>query len=320
MGIHDRDYYRDEDERGSASQYVPRTMVTRLIVINVIVFLVDLLFGGDRHFITGFLALDSRDAVEPWKLWHLVSYAFAHNPFQIAHILGNMYGLWFFGRELEEHYGAGEFLRIYLVGGVMGGLVWLVRTASMGLPAELIGASGAVMTVTVLYCLRFPTRRILLFMIIPVPAWMLGILYVAQDLFSATSGRSGSNVAYDVHLAGAAFGFLYYHFDWNLSRFSFPLSRRRSARPGQAPWWSWFSARARRDRDRERELNVYIPDSPPPTAPPRPRPSRPVQDDNLDEQADAILAKIHQQGDASLTAAERKTLEEYSRRMRERRK
>jgi len=36
-------------------------------------------------------------------------------------------------------------------------------------------------------------------------------------------------------------------------------------------------------------------------------------------EADRILAKIHESGESSLTAAERRTLERYSRRQRERR-
>ena len=37
----------------------------------------------------------------------------------------------------------------------------------------------------------------------------------------------------------------------------------------------------------------------------------------LDEQADAILDKLHRQGQESLSSRERKILEEYSRRMKE---
>ena len=37
------------------------------------------------------------------------------------------------------------------------------------------------------------------------------------------------------------------------------------------------------------------------------------------EEADRILAKIHRSGESSLTSSERKTLERYSRRQREKR-
>ncbi|MFO0904632.1 MAG: rhomboid family intramembrane serine protease [Pirellulales bacterium] len=310
MGIYDREYYRDESESGGAGQYVPRTMVVRLILLNALLYLADMLFGGPRHSITSLLVLGSDDWSQPWKLWHLVSYAFGHNPFQIMHILGNMYGLWFFGRELEECYGKWEFLRIYLVGAVVGGVVWMLRTTWLGVPSQLLGASGAVMTLVVLYCLRFPDRRILLMMIIPVPAWVLGVLYVGQDLYAATSARSESNVAYDVHLVGAAFGFLYYQLDWNLGRFSFPLSSRlgrTSRRPSGSSWWTRLWRRRPSDH-----LKVYSPPPPPPSSSSKPA-------DDLDERADAVLAKLHQFGDASLTPDERQVLEAYSRRLRQRR-
>jgi hypothetical protein len=39
--------------------------------------------------------------------------------------------------------------------------------------------------------------------------------------------------------------------------------------------------------------------------------------DNLDAEADRVLEKLHQEGEASLTPRERRVLEDYSRRMRQ---
>jgi hypothetical protein len=52
----------------------------------------------------------------------------------------------------------------------------------------------------------------------------------------------------------------------------------------------------------------------------RPRPKLRIHDPavryrELDEEADAVLAKVYREGEASLSAKERKILEDYSRRM-----
>ena len=62
----------------------------------------------------------------------------------------------------------------------------------------------------VLYALNFPRRTILLFFVIPMPAWLLARSSSAYDIFGAIGRLRESNVAYSVHLAGAAFAFAYY--------------------------------------------------------------------------------------------------------------
>ncbi len=98
-------------------------------------------------------------------------------------------------------------------------------------------------------------------------------------------GGGRGNVAYTAHLAGAAFAFLYFRSHINLgrllpARFSFSLN--------------WFKPRP--------QLRVHDPKDNHP---------------QVDEQADRILDKLHRQGETSLSSKERRILEEYSRRMRQ---
>jgi len=95
------------------------------------------------------------------------------------------------------------------------------------------------------------------------------------------------SVAYDVHLAGAAFAILYFRFGWNLGNF-FP------ALPRMLSWWKRSRAQSR--------LRIHEPDQ---------------DDSDVDEEGDRLLIKVHREGEASLTAKERRILEAYSRRMRQ---
>ncbi|MGH7138826.1 MAG: rhomboid family intramembrane serine protease, partial [Pirellulales bacterium] len=150
MGLYDRDYIREDDQPGifAGGQY---SMVTILIAINVGVYLIDMLMGN-----TLIPKLEVRADVfrEPWYAWQLLTYGFAHDPNDFRHILFNMLYLWFFGRDVEVIYGRKEFLRLYLSLTVLSGLVWALIAFALHNPRPLIGASGAVVGVTILFVLR----------------------------------------------------------------------------------------------------------------------------------------------------------------------
>jgi len=290
MGIYDRDYYREE--RPGMTLRGPRTIVGTLILVNVALYLADGLLTpgnpGQLGAITGHLAVNVGTLTQPWMWWKFLTYGFAHDP-SPQHILFNMFALFIFGRDIEMRYGRNEFLRLYLLLLVVGSVVWTSLSKLSGVPsqANLIGASGAVVGIVVLYALNFPRRTLLLFFILPIPAWLLGVLLVAMDLFGAVA-RPDSGVAYTVHLAGAATAFLYFHFGWHLGRLM-PAKFR----------FQWPKAKPK--------LRVHDPD--------RPRP----RESDLGEEVDRILAKIHREGEAALTRKERRTLQAASQQYQEKR-
>jgi len=298
MGLYDRDYYR-EPESGFSLR-MPKTMVVTLILVNLAVYLANGLLTGDDNGISNALAVSNQTLWQPWLWWRFLTYGFVHASNE--HIFFNMLGLWFLGRVVEQRYGRGEFLRIYLAMLVAGSVIWVASNV-MFEPQEqlingrlypivyrLVGASGAVSGVVLLFILNFPRQTLILFPIpIPIKAWLLGVLLIAYNVFGAFGGKgsfgSQSNTAFSVHLVGFAFAYLYFQNQWNLSRFSlgrFSLSNLK------------------------------------------PRPRLKVHDPGADEAAmskevDRILEKIHQQGEASLTRKERRTLENASRQYKERR-
>lgn len=303
MGIYDRDYYRQEERRGFSPQ-MPRTIVGWLIAINVAVWLVDSFTeprggAGGRlggRWLSDWLAVHVDTLYQPWMWWQFVTAGFTHAslgaPNGFGHILGNMLVLFFLGRSVEERYGPKEFLRFYLATLVFANVAWCVVGKLTGVPGYvgMCGASGAIAGVVVLFAFNFPNVTVLLFFVLPMPAWLLGMGIVLYDIYGAMGGNAGSNVAYSAHVAGAAFAAIYHLQGWNLTRLI----------DGRFSWpRSLFHAKPR--------LRVHTPDDEPESQP-----------DDLTAEVDRILEKIYREGEASLTSKERQTLEAASRKYQER--
>jgi membrane associated rhomboid family serine protease len=230
------------------------------------------------------------DKVFPgFQLWRLVTYAFCHSEATVWHIVFNMLALWFFGPTLERMYGTREFVWFYLMGALAAGVAFIALEMFLGQMHPVIGASGAVMAVLMLYAVHYPRQVVRIWGIIPIEVrWIVG-LFIIIDLFPVLQSLGGrtngyDNVAHSAHLGGLAFGYLYFRFQWRFERmfsFRFPEgSSRRSVSRGN--------------------LRLYEPP------------------DNLDAQVDAILEKISQTGEASLTDQERDILKAASNRYKKR--
>jgi hypothetical protein len=167
------------------------------------------------------------------------------------------------------------------------------RLGGAGDGARLVGASGGVMAVLAAFIWYYPRQTVLLYGVLPVPAWALGILYLFLDVQGA--GDRSSNVAHVAHLAGAAFGILYAWRGWSLDGLTDAPAR--------------LLANLRRQR-----LRIVRPDDEPAG-----RAGGDRDDPPLEQEVDRILEKIGRSGEASLTAAERDTLARASRRLKDRR-
>ncbi len=295
MGYQDRDYIRDDSE--GANVWSTLSVTSKLIVLNVGLYLVNLFFGGDRLVgqgtVTEALALEPLSLFNPLYWYQFLTAGFVHDSHSVRHIFGNMLGLYFFGRPLEDRYGGREFLRFYLVALLLGNITWAVRQCLIGVDpssqVSLLGASGAVTACIILFIVQNPRATLLANLMVPVPAWLIGVIYIASDLIGmATEGGDQARVAYDVHLTGAAFAVAYWYFGWNfrwipgLDAFGSRKAKR------------WFKPRP--------ALKVHTPE---------------VEYEDLDAEADRLLEKVHEQGEGSLTPREKKILEDYSRRLRQ---
>ncbi len=298
MGLYDRDYGRDDATTPWSRTQSPRDITITLLIINAVVFLADTIFytrsdAGKQHWVSEVLAVYGDTLLQPWMWWQFLTYGFVHDNVSIQHLLFNMIGLFVFGREVERRMGRMEFLRFYLLAVIFGGLVGSVSSYLSGFPGATIGASGAVIATAVIFACYFPNREILLMFVFPVKAWVLAVFFVTADLigaFGLWKGLGTGNTAFTVHLAGAFFALGYYFLNWNFRWLNI-------GGIGDIP---------ARMRQRSRRMKLKLHD-----------PERKLEREA--EEADRILAKIHEQGESSLTSAERKVLERYSRRQRDRR-
>lgn len=282
MGLYEREYYREPD--GQMSFRMDSQSGTMLLVYtNVAIFLADYLFQLN---LIETLGVRNETLFKPFLWFQYLTYGFLHSTTTIWHIVMNMFVLWMFGRMVEDRYGKAEFLRIYFIGIVFSGIAWNLVTLSMLGPdarAVMVGASGAISTILTLFICLYPKVTIYISLIIPVPAWVAGILLLLLNLFG-----SDQDVAYSAHLAGAGFGLIYFFGGLRFGNFI----------PSKLSWPKWSLRRKPRLRVHTEE-DDYDPYN------------------DSDEEAERILDKVRASGMDSLTESERRKLEAYSRRMRQ---
>jgi membrane associated rhomboid family serine protease len=320
MGYEDRDYYREESYRyggggrlGAGLNFNRQSILFKLIIINVAVFAIDLFsprltaydqlrnppadlnapiklseeltvtgnqLKNEKTDIHWFGNLLSLKTSRPWEIWAYLTHGFAHASYSskigIWHLVFNMVTLFFLGVMVEQKLGSQEFLKFYLAAILVGGIGWMLAQLATGGQGTIVGASGAVSAVIIYFVMLAPQATLLLMGIIPAKAWVVGILFLVMNIFYAL----GSNeIAWEAHLAGAAFGFLYFKMGWNFEKLKLPSMKRDN-------------------------LKIHNPDA---------------IDGKLQLEADRLLQKINDQGEASLTRRERKTLNKYSKMIRKQR-
>jgi membrane associated rhomboid family serine protease len=182
----------------------PATRV--LILVNVALYVLEL---WAPNVMMGLFAL--------WPLgggfrpWQLITYAFLHDPKTILHIFLNMFALYMFGGALESYWGGRRLVLFYLVCVLTAALTQLAVQYPSGVAEEfgpVIGASGGVFGVLLAFAWYFPRQRvILLFLPIPLPAWLFVTLYGLLELFQGVTGAQ-EGVAHFAHLGGMLGGAL----------------------------------------------------------------------------------------------------------------
>ena len=147
--------------------------------------------------------------VKAFKEWHrIVAHAFVHADF--THLALNAFVLFQFGARLEglmqQTLGAAFFPMLYFGGIAFAAIPGMVRHHDNPSYRSL-GASGAVSAVLISYILHFPTAELLLFFIVPLPAFIVGILFFVYE--HQMDKRSRGNIAHDAHLWGGLYGLLF---------------------------------------------------------------------------------------------------------------
>jgi membrane associated rhomboid family serine protease len=185
-------------------------VVRALLYTNVIVYLLQRLTGLGAVMLWEFAlwppGADPQYGGAPFEPWQILTYAFLHDPRSWMHLFGNMLALYMFGPDIERLLGSRRFGLYYFVCVIGAALTQLlVLHVILPEPYPTLGASGGIFGILLLFGLAFPTRRILVYFAIPVPAWLFVTLYGLAELYFGVFG-SMQGVAHFAHLGGMAAG------------------------------------------------------------------------------------------------------------------
>jgi len=134
-----------------------------------------------------------------------------------GHLLGNALFFWVFGNNIEDSMGPVRFLAFYLICGLAAAATHVLMQP--GSPVPTVGASGAISGVLGAYLVLYPRVRvnmlfifIIIFRVIPVPAWLVLIWWFGIQLITALPSLSqvnpevSSGVAVWAHVGGFVAG------------------------------------------------------------------------------------------------------------------
>ncbi len=142
--------------------------------------------------------------------WSLLTYMFLHE--RVMHILWNMLALYGFGKIFMNFFSMRHFVGVYLLGGVVGGLFFIVAFnvfPHFGPVVEqsyLLGASASVLAVVVASAVRRPNYTVNLMLLGSMRLMTIAVITVVVSLLLLASENAGGNFA---HLGGAFAGWLF---------------------------------------------------------------------------------------------------------------
>ncbi len=273
--------------------------VKLVLILTVGVYLLDVLTHGALSKV-GALSVRSLMHLEIWRLF---TYMWLHSLTGFGHILWNMFIFVMLGNTLERQLGTKQFLWLYILAGIVGGLFEVGFNATMHLQhgpiadpqgravmteqgpltflmIEAVGASAGVAGVLVAFAVLNPRAIFLLFFILPIQARWLALAYVlieTRHILIALRYGWSDGVAHAAHFGGMALGFVWIKWGYRIrATVQQRLGSKRSA-------GSFF----RRDADRDQA------------------------------ELDRILDKIHREGVGSLTTREKMFLQEMGGRYRD---
>jgi len=285
-----------------------------LIVMNVAIYFLQITIVSSVD-MYGALGFEMKN-LEETRWWTIATYMFVHGGFW--HLLMNMMMLGTFGPRIEHAWSAPgperrSFVAYYIFCG-LGGLLFHLMFARNGL---LIGASAAILGVMLAYAMRWPDDEVLFAWVIPMKVKWLVVMLAGLNLFMALSAAGAtSSTAWQAHLGGLAFGWLFLH---TPSATSVERLRQRIAQapdvPDEAP--RAIPRSLPRNRERQGEIDEVVAKSKAlvtrrPVATPRVVPAS-----KKIEELNRVLDKISQTGLASLSTAEKRLLDEFSKALRD---
>jgi len=178
--------------------------LSKIILINIISFVVFNILSLTPLNLTPFFALPSDILGFLLKPWTLLSYMFLHAG--LFHVGFNMYVLYIFGKILIEFLGTSRFIGAYFLGGLVGGIFFLLFSQLYPTGSFLVGASAGVMAVVFAAATQLPDYRMHLFIFGSVPLKYVALGMLVLNSVLNFSVNTGGKVA---HFGGALLGYLF---------------------------------------------------------------------------------------------------------------
>ncbi len=153
------------------------------------------------------LSLDPYLAQKNNEYYRVITHAFIHGNW--FHLFVNAFVLFQFGGVVEDDFnylfgakGSLYFVVVYL-GGIIAASLPALKKHGDNPYYTAVGASGAVAAVLFSFILMRPTAMLGVFLVIPMPAFVVGILYL---WYEKRMTDSNDRIAHDAHYWGAIFG------------------------------------------------------------------------------------------------------------------
>jgi membrane associated rhomboid family serine protease len=276
-----------------------------LVTINIIVFLLLMVIKVTYFFFQTEQGVFNAQVVQYFQMpaqlvklserpWTILTYMFTH--VEIIQVLSNMLWLWAFGFILQELTGNKKLIPVYLYGGLVGGLFFILSNyfipplKPLIANASLMGGNAATMAITVATTVLAPNFRFFRNIGGGIPIWVLTVVYVLIDFAGVASMGAAYSIA---HLAGGLAGLVFVYF----------LRRGYDGSLWMNKLYHWFmnlfNPNKKRDQTSIREKVFYNADNRKPYK----------KTSNITQQrVDEILDKINQKGFHFLTDEEKNIL------------
>lgn len=310
MGESDRYGEFKKPKKGILLGYDGNAMVA-LFAINIIFFLLLMLIQVAYYYMQQSTAVYNTEIVQWFEMpasitklserpWTIITYMFSDTGLNIIRLISNMIWLWAFGYLLQQMAGNDKLIPIYIYGGLLGAIVFIVvhyfipPLQPMKNSAALLGANAATLAVAMATTTLSPDHRFFTQIRKGIPIWVLMSVYIIIDF----AGIADKGAAYSLsHLGGALAGFLFVVF----------LRRGRDGSLWMNQFYTWlmnlFNPYKKPSKEKIKETVFYK------TGKRKPFEKR----TNITQQSvDEILDKISQKGYHFLTEEEKDILKKAS--------
>jgi membrane associated rhomboid family serine protease len=241
------------------------------------------------------------------EVWRLFTFSFLHTTGSLLPFLVEIPLLWVIGHAVEERLGRGKYGAFLAASALAAGLA-IVGASKLGLrgasfeTSSVVGCASVIAAMLMWLILQSPRLNITFFYALTVPAWLV----LAVSLIMDAWGLIWFGDARSLTLAGDFGAILFAVAFFAATRKPWPNATLRRSRPSRSD----PDLRIFREEPSAREALPM----------PAPVPSNSDLDEHLEAQLDAVLAKVAEHGQESLTSAEHAILKRAAEVYRKRRR